>query len=85
MTQTVDRDQVHHLKQSIRKNNRDHQTLLEDTLHSQLSPSLKRSMDLAREPGSSSWLTVLPIQEHGFHLHKGDFQDAMSLRYGKTP
>ena len=85
MTQTVDRDHVCHLKQSIRKNNRDHQTLLADTLHSQLSPSLKHCADLAREPGSSSWLTVLPIQEHGFHLHKGDFRDALFLRYGITP
>ena len=40
MTQTVDWDQVHHLKQSIRKNNRDHQTLLGDTLCSQLSTLL---------------------------------------------
>ena len=57
-TLTVDRDHVHHLKQSIRKNNRDHQTLLVDTLHSQLSPSLKRCADLAREPGPSSWLIL---------------------------
>ena len=40
MTQTVDRDQVCHLKQSIRKNNRDHQTLLADTLCSQFPPFL---------------------------------------------
>ena len=85
MTQIVDQDHVCHLKQSIRKNNRDHQTLLADTLHSQLSPSLKRCAYLAREPGSSSWLTVLPIQEHGFYLHKGDFRDALFLRYGITP
>ena len=84
MTQTVDRDHVRNLKQSIRKNNRDHQTLFADTLHSQLSPSLKRCADLAREPGSSSWLTVLPIQEHGFHLYKGDFWDALFLPYGIT-
>ena len=25
---------------------------------------------MAKESGSSSWLTVLPIQEHGFYLHK---------------
>ena len=30
-------------------------------------------------------MTVLPIQEHGFHLHKGDFRDALSLRYGLSP
>ena len=40
-------------------------------------------------PGASSWLTSLPIQEHGFTLHKGAFVDALALRYGwpiaKTP
>jgi len=27
--------------------------------------------------GSSSWLTTLPLSEHGFSLHKGAFQDAV--------
>ena len=26
-------------------------------------------------------LAVLPIEEHGFHLHKGEFRDALRLRY----
>ena len=56
VTQTADWDHVHHLNQSIRINNWDHQTVLADTLHSQLFPSLKHCVDLAREPGSSSWL-----------------------------
>ena len=30
----------------------------------------------------SLWLTALPIQEQGFHLHKQEFQDALRLRYG---
>ena len=31
-------------------------------------------------------MTVLqPIEEYGFHLHKGDFQDALSLLYGLVP
>ena len=40
-----------------------------------LSPSLKRSMEIASEKGASSWLTALPITEHGFALHKGAFRD----------
>ena len=32
-------------------------------------------------PGVSSWLTVLPMKEHGYHLSKGDFRDALCLRY----
>ncbi|XP_064397778.1 uncharacterized protein LOC135344497 [Halichondria panicea] len=42
-------------------------------------------MDLASEKGASSWLTALPLSEHGFTLHKGAFQDALALRYGWNP
>ena len=42
-------------------------------------------MELASEKGSSTWLTVLPLSEHGFALHKGAFHDALALRYGWTP
>ena len=41
-------------------------------------------MTLAQEKGASNWLTALPIEEHGFTLHKGAFRDALSLRYGWT-
>ena len=33
------------------------------------------------EPGASSWLGALPIAAHGFNLNKGEFQDALCLRY----
>ena len=38
-----------------------------------------------RETGASSWLTVVSMKAHGFALHKGDFQDAIALRYGWVP
>ena len=47
--------------------------------------SLLRCLDASSERGASSWLTVLPIKEHGFTLHKGDFRDALCLRYGWSP
>jgi len=40
---------------------------------------------LSSEKGASSWLSVLPIEEHGFALHKGAFRDALSLRFGWLP
>ncbi len=40
-------------------------------------------MDLAEEKGASTWLTSLPIQEFEFSLHKGAFQDALTLRYNR--
>ena len=56
-----------------------------DLLKGKLSPSLQRSMVLAQEKGASSWLTTLPIEEFGFALHKGVFQDALALRYNWQP
>ena len=37
------------------------------------------------EKGASSWLTVLPLEEHHFSLHKQAFRDALALRYGWLP
>jgi len=36
--------------------------------------------ELAQKTGASTWLTTLPIAEHGFVLHKGAFHDAICLR-----
>ena len=42
-------------------------------VRSRLSSSSQRSMDLNSETGSSAWLTVLPLQDQGFHLNKQEF------------
>jgi len=47
-----------------------------------LSPQLQRTVDLIyinSEPGASSWLLALPLQEQGFHLTKQEFWDAFHL------
>lgn len=56
-----------------------------DSLMSQLPPSTKKAVELASEKGVSTWLTAMPIEEHGFFLYKGDFRDAIALRYGWSP
>ena len=50
-----------------------------------LPNNLKRAMTVSAEKGASSWLSTLPIAEHGFALHKGAFRDALCLRYGWRP
>ena len=35
----------------------------------------------AREKGASTWLSVLPLGEFGFHLNKGEFRNALRLWY----
>ena len=42
---------------------------------------LRKSIELAQESGASAWLTSLPIEEFGFTLHKGAFNDALAIRY----
>ena len=44
-----------------------------DALKICLPPSLERAMELAQEKGASNWPTVLPLEAHGFDLHKTAF------------
>ena len=34
---------------------------------------------------ASSWLSALPLDQYGFSLNKGEFVDALCLRYGFAP
>ena len=47
-----------------------------------LPESQNKQLQLNQQKGASSWLTALPIEEHGFHLSKRQFWDAIRLRYG---
>ena len=51
-------------------------------IHPRLSKSQQTAREQASEKGASSWLSTLPIVEHGFNLHKQAFRDALSIRYG---
>ena len=53
-------------------------------LRQRLEPSLQHAVELATVRGASNWLTTLPLNEHGFVLHKSAFQDALAL-YGWPP
>ena len=78
---TVDIFRAVELKALIHQDNRSRQSQQAKTIHDRLSPQLRRQVELAREKGASSWLSVLPLDDHGFHLHKGAFRDAICLRY----
>ncbi len=55
---------------------------MEETKEKQ-SPEIKRCLEQITEPGASSWLAALPLEDQGFNLNKSEFQDALCLRYGK--
>ena len=45
---------------------------------------MQRTIEQLSEPGASSWLGALPVQEQGFNLTKAEFHDALALRYKRT-
>ena len=46
---------------------------------------MQRTVELASVKEASNWLITLPLNEHGFALHKSDFQDALALCYSWPP
>ena len=69
----------------VHKSKREQLLNAASTLKDILPPSLAHVMDLSQEKGASTWLSVLPLEEYGFALHKGAFCDALALRYGWSP
>ena len=47
------------------------------------TPEINRAIAQASEKGASSWINVIPLEENGFNLTKGEFRDAISIRYNK--
>ena len=84
-TESADPNTTSTLKKEVKKRNHQRQDERARTVYDQLTSELKRCVDLSKEKGSSSWLSVLPLEEHGFYLHKGEFRDALCLRFGWKP
>ena len=53
------------------------------SLNQHLTPEMTRTISNASAKGASNWLNVLPLAEEGYVLNKGEFQDAMAMRYSK--
>ena len=70
-----------HEKTKARTQKRSKQKQDAEELKNKLPDNLQRCMELSQEKGASIWLTALPMDMHGFALHKSAFRDALSLRY----
>ena len=75
-------DTLSETRKSIHSENRKLQNALADCIYDNLYAKQQRLVDRSREKGASSWLSVFPLDKFGFSLHKGEFQDALCLRYG---
>ena len=72
-------------KATVKNNNNENCSNAARNLPGALPESLQRSVNLASEKGCSIWVTVLPLSEHGFALHKGAIQDALALQLWLIP
>ena len=82
----LDYNLLQSLKRDISSENHKSYQQKAEGIYKLLPPSLQRCFDQACEKGSSSWLSALPIADHSFHLNKGEFRDALCLRYdGSLP
>ena len=65
-------------------NRREKNARLRDNLEgvtNALPEETKTPADLAAEKGASSWLTFIPVKDVDFTLTKGEFKDAIHLKY----
>ena len=78
-------EQQQAIKQTLRAERSREQKDTATELQNRLPQHLQHAANLASEKGASSWLTALPLDAHGFALHKGGFRDALCLRYNWAP
>ena len=75
-------DETGRIKAEVRQQkNMDNRMKLEE-IQQQLTYSQQRLLECSLEKGASNWVTAIPLEKYGYMLHKGDFRDAIYLRYG---
>lgn len=79
---TLDASEQKRITTLITKTREENQNNELDRLRRGMSERDERINDMARESGSSNWLTALPLKEYGFSLNKQEFKDSLALRYG---
>ena len=70
-----------HAKAKVRSTRRANQQTDALKLQNEFPVHMQRCMRLAHVKETSSWLSALPIDSHGFALHKSASRDPLSLRY----
>ena len=53
-----------------------------ESLYAIAPPEMQRHLQVASAKGASNWVTAMPSFDHETVLHKGEFSDAIYMRYG---
>lgn len=81
-SESLRKPQLQSIKTDLRRQKQQETETAIQEIRESRSPPKQRMMDLLGEKGSLSWLSVLPLKDQGFNLNKGEFRDALNLRYG---
>ena len=76
-------DEVISARSTTMQQVRANQTTYTETVKNRQPDDLKRKLEQISEPGASSWVGALPLSQYGFDLNRGEFQDALAMRYNK--
>ena len=75
------REEIKQIRNERTKQVNEIKKLQQIQISDQLEEKQQRCLKQSSEKGASSWLSVLPLKDHGFTLNKEEFQDAIALRY----
>ena len=78
-TELPNKNGMSQIKRNIRKENDIKTSERTLRVEQNQTPNTLKALHDAKIPGASSWLKVLPFEEFGFALNKGEFRDALSL------
>ena len=78
-----DDDEVKQIKKAVVSEKEEAWKQRAAAVEQSLSPDVARNVQQARLKGASSWLNVVPLAEQGLTLSKGEFRDAIALRYNR--
>ena len=76
-------DTIREIKNQATKTKADRLETKSEEMQSILPENVQRAVLQAKEKGSTNWLTALPLQDHGLILNKGEFRDALNLKYNR--
>jgi len=76
-------DEVKTTRAEIHKQNSDIEKQHEEVVIGTMNETTKKAVEQAKEKGASNWLSTLPLEDQGFTLNKGEFRDAIAIRYNK--
>ncbi len=77
----LDKQQIKKIKTKLKKEKEDEYKKQFNKVCENISPKLKRCLEIAKEKGSSSWLTALPLKSLGYCLNKAEFHNSIHVRY----